>query len=83
MVLGDAVAGGITSMQDIGSEQMTTYSLLGRITGIMLIFSMGASLTGCGLVALPFRTTSAVVKVVPVAGHVAAAPLDATANTID
>ncbi len=34
-------------------------------------------------VTLPFRTTSAVVKVVlPVAGHVAAAPLDVAADAI-
>jgi hypothetical protein len=49
----------------------------------LLILASAAALSGCGLVALPFRTTSAVVKVVPVAGHVAAAPLDVTADAID
>jgi len=50
---------------------------------VLLILAAAAGLSGCGLVALPVRTTSAVVKVVPVAGHVAAAPLDATADAID
>jgi len=50
---------------------------------VLLILAAAASLAGCGLVALPFRTTSAVVKVVPMAGHVAAAPLDVTADAID
>jgi len=54
-----------------------------RLTNVILILTMAASLTGCGLVALPFRATSAVVKTVPVAGHVVAAPLDAAAGVID
>jgi len=40
-------------------------------------------LSGCGLVAAPCRVSSAVIKVVPVVGHVAAAPTDACANVID
>jgi hypothetical protein len=54
-----------------------------RPLGVMLILAMATSLAGCGLVALPLRVTSAVVKAVPVAGHVVAAPLDATADAID
>lgn len=42
-----------------------------------------ACLGGCSVVAAPVRTTSAVVKIVPVAGDVVAAPLDVTADTID
>jgi len=53
------------------------------LLGVMLILAMAASLTGCGVVALPVRATSAVVKVVPVAGDVVAAPLDVTADVID
>lgn len=49
----------------------------------VLLLAMATSLGGCGLVAFPFRATSAVVKVVPVAGHVVAAPFDAAAETID
>jgi len=55
----------------------------GRLLGMMLILAAAASLAGCGVVALPFRATSAVVKVVPVAGDVVAAPLDVTADVID
>jgi hypothetical protein len=62
---------------------MIPCSRVGRSLGLLLILAMATSLAGCGLVALPFRTTSAVIKVVPVAGHVAAAPLDAAADTID
>jgi hypothetical protein len=53
------------------------------LLGMMLILAIAASLTGCGVVALPVRATSAVVKVVPVAGDVVAAPLDVTADVID
>lgn len=62
---------------------MTRRSRSGRPMAVLLILATAAALAGCGLVALPVRTTSAVVKVVPVAGHVAAAPLDATADVID
>jgi hypothetical protein len=40
-------------------------------------------LTGCGVMAAPCRVTSAVVKMVPVVGHVAALPTDACAEVID
>jgi hypothetical protein len=49
----------------------------------MLILAAAASLAGCGVVAAPVRVSSAAVKTVPVAGHVVAAPLDVTADTID
>lgn len=39
--------------------------------------------TGCGLAAAPCRVTSAVIKIVPVVGGVAAAPTDACAEVID
>jgi len=42
-----------------------------------------ASLSGCGLAAAPCRVVSAVVKVIPVVGHSAAAPTDACAAAID
>jgi hypothetical protein len=48
-----------------------------------LLLVMAGGLAGCGVVALPFRATSAVVKVVPVAGDVVAAPFDASAAVID
>jgi hypothetical protein len=54
-----------------------------RPAALLLVLAAAIGLAGCGLVALPVRATSAVVKVVPVAGHVAAAPLDATADVID
>ncbi|OWJ63533.1 DUF6726 family protein [Inquilinus limosus] len=54
-----------------------------RPAALLLVLTAATGLAGCGLVALPVRTTSAVVKVVPVAGHVAAAPLDVTADAID
>ena len=61
-----------------------TYSFpRSRLPAVMLILAAAASLAGCGVVALPFRATSAVVKVVPVAGDVVAAPLDGVADTVD
>ena len=49
----------------------------------LFILAAAASLAGCGVAAAPVRGTSAVVKVVPVAGDVVAAPLDVTAGVID
>lgn len=40
-------------------------------------------LGGCGAVALPFRVTADVARVVPVAGDVVAVPFDATGDVID
>ncbi|MBM3487991.1 MAG: hypothetical protein FJX67_15390 [Alphaproteobacteria bacterium] len=40
-------------------------------------------LSGCGLVAAPCRIASAGLKIVPMVGHVAAAPTDACAGIID
>ena len=54
-----------------------------RLMRVMLILAVAAGLAGCGVVAAPVRVSSAAVKTVPVAGHVVAAPLDVTADTID
>ena len=42
-----------------------------------------ACLSGCGVVAAPCRVASAGLKMVPLVGHVAAAPTDACADIID
>ena len=64
-----------------------THPLPRRLSRALLLLaaaaSLGGSLAGCGVVAAPLRVTSGVVKVVPVAGDVVAAPLDVTADTID
>ncbi|MDZ5646653.1 DUF6726 family protein [Nitrospirillum sp. BR 11828] len=57
---------------------------LGRLGRVALVLAAAGTVSGCsGLVALPVRTASAVVKVVPVAGDIAAKPLDAAADAID
>jgi hypothetical protein len=53
------------------------------ITKAILLVVAVLGVGGCGVVAAPVRGTSAVVKVVPVAGDVVAAPLDVTADVID
>jgi hypothetical protein len=40
-------------------------------------------LSACGVAAAPCRVGSAALKIVPVVGHVAAAPTDACADVID
>jgi hypothetical protein len=40
-------------------------------------------LTGCGVLAAPCRIASAGIKMVPLVGHVAAAPTDVCAAVID
>lgn len=42
-----------------------------------------ALLSGCGLVALPFRVTADVARIVPVVGDPIAAPFDAVGDAID
>ena len=58
-------------------------SLSMRLVSALLIVAAAASLAGCGVVAFPVRTTSAAVKIVPVAGDVVAYPLDKTSDAID
>jgi hypothetical protein len=43
----------------------------------------GVGLSGCGAVALPFRVTADVARVVPVVGDAVAAPFDAVGDAID
>ncbi len=62
---------------------MTHFCRNGRLLGAILILVTATSLAGCGVVAAPVRVSSAVVKVVPVAGDVVAAPHDVTADVID
>ncbi len=50
---------------------------------IVALLAITTMLSGCGLMAAPCRVTSAVIKVVPVVGGVAALPTDACAEIID
>ncbi len=54
-----------------------------RCLRFMVVLLAALSLAGCGLVAAPCRVGSAALKIVPIAGQIAAAPTDACANTID
>jgi hypothetical protein len=54
--------------------------LHGRLCTLLLV---ALALSGCGLVAAPCRVGSAGLKIVPLVGHVAAAPTDACADVID
>ncbi len=53
------------------------------MTRIVLVLLACIALSGCGAVALPFRVTADVARVVPVVGDVVAAPLDAVGDAID
>lgn len=50
-----------------------------QLAAMMLALTLG----GCGLFAAPCRVASAGLKIVPLVGHVAAAPTDACGNVID
>ncbi|MBJ9620192.1 DUF6726 family protein [Burkholderia multivorans] len=54
-----------------------------RIAKLAAAAALAACLAGCGLAAAPCRIASAGLKIVPVVGHVAAAPTDACADVID
>lgn len=57
------------------------FGRLGAAWSIVAILCVSS--TGCGLAAAPCRVASAGLKIVPLVGHVAAAPTDACANVID
>jgi hypothetical protein len=48
-----------------------------------LLLAVTAGLAGCGAVAAPCRVGSAALDIVPIVGHIAAAPTDACADVID
>ena len=49
----------------------------------LLLVVLPLVLSGCGLAAAPCRVGSTALKIVPVVGHVAAAPTDGCAEVID
>jgi hypothetical protein len=55
----------------------------GRLGALGALLVLCSALGGCGLAAAPCRIASAGLKIVPVVGHVAAAPTDACAGAID
>ncbi|WP_343225417.1 DUF6726 family protein [Paraburkholderia sp. C35] len=57
--------------------------MLRRIALVASAVLLATALGGCGLAAAPCRVASAGLKIVPVVGHVAAAPPDACADVID
>jgi hypothetical protein len=73
----------IRSSQKKGRDIVIRCLPVSRLLAAMLVVAAATSLTGCGVVAFPIRTTSAAAKIVPVAGDVVAAPLDVTADAID
>ena len=56
---------------------------MGKSFRAAAVFAMVLGLAGCGVAAAPCRVSSAVLKAVPLVGHVAAAPTDACADAID
>jgi hypothetical protein len=50
---------------------------------VLALLMISALLAGCGAVAAPCRIASAGLKIVPLVGHVAAAPTDGCAEAID
>jgi len=65
------------------SRGATSRGRAARLGTLAALFALCAGLTGCGLAAAPCRIASAGLKIVPVVGHVAAAPTDACAEVID
>jgi hypothetical protein len=49
----------------------------------VILLLAGLALSGCGLVALPFRVTGDVIQVVPVIGKPIGAPIHAVGDAID
>lgn len=54
-----------------------------KVAFLMATLALPLGVSGCGLFAAPCRVGSTVLKVVPLVGHIAAAPTDACAEVID
>ncbi|MEA3086737.1 MAG: hypothetical protein QOC89_4434 [Paraburkholderia sp.] len=65
------------------SRETTRRGKLGCVGALGVTLALCAGMTGCGLAAAPCRVASAGLKIVPLVGHVAAAPTDACADVID
>jgi hypothetical protein len=65
------------------SRKLAQRGMTGRLGALGAALALSAGLTGCGLAAAPCRVASAGLKIVPLVGHVAAAPTDACAAVID
>ncbi|MFL9907569.1 DUF6726 family protein [Paraburkholderia sp. RL17-337-BIB-A] len=65
------------------SRKTTRRGKLVRFGALGVMIALCAGMTGCGLAAAPCRVASAGLKIVPLVGHVAAAPTDACADVID
>jgi hypothetical protein len=57
--------------------------LQGDVMKLLTMALLCVALAGCGVAAAPCRVASAGIKMVPLVGHVAAAPTDACAGVID
>jgi hypothetical protein len=49
----------------------------------MAFILIAFTLAGCGAAAAPCRVTSAALDIIPLVGHLAAAPTDACATAVD
>jgi hypothetical protein len=54
-----------------------------RLRPLALLLAAALPLAGCGAAAAPCRIGSAVLDIIPLVGHAAAAPTDACATAID
>ncbi|ASL43071.1 hypothetical protein bAD24_I06255 [Burkholderia sp. AD24] len=70
---------GVDSASSAGKRR----GMAARLGALSVVLALSAGLTGCGLAAAPCRVASAGLKIVPLVGHVAAAPTDACASVID
>ncbi|CAE6701525.1 DUF6726 family protein [Paraburkholderia haematera] len=67
----------------VASRKNMRSGRFGRLGALGVMLALCAGMTGCGLAAAPCRVASAGLKIVPLVGHIAAAPTDACADVID
>ncbi|WP_133650664.1 DUF6726 family protein [Paraburkholderia flava] len=72
-----------TSLHSGSDDRRGRVGLIGRAGVFATLAALCVGLSGCGLAAAPCRVASAGLKIVPLVGHVAAAPTDACADVID
>lgn len=57
--------------------------MMSKIKNLIFTLLVPLLLSGCGVLAAPCRIASAGIKMVPLVGHIAAAPTDVCAAVID
>jgi hypothetical protein len=85
-----AIADGLGEILNVNVKEQVQVQVQARLksrltswVALTVCLTSVFSLSGCGVAAAPCRIASAGLKIVPLIGHIAAAPTDVCADVID